>query len=88
MSTSLKTYLLILILVVLSVAGFFWWQTTQKQTSLQPSPTPAGLGSELYQKTANPAKSLPVVNPLENKPQVNPLSGANPFSGIKTNPFK
>lgn len=27
-------------------------------------------------------------NPLENKPDVNPADKANPFTNIKTNPFK
>lgn len=27
-------------------------------------------------------------NPLEDKPDVNPVSKTNPFSEIKTNPFK
>jgi hypothetical protein len=84
MSTHLKQYMLILILVALSVSGFLWWQTVQKKAS-QPT---EGLGSKLYQKTENPADNLPAVNPLENKPAVNPLSGSNPFTDIKTNPFR
>ncbi len=83
MSAHLKTYLLIVILVVLAIAGFFWWQTDR-----QPAEAPGGLGSELYQESTNPAENLPTGNPLENKPEVNPLSEANPFSDIKTNPFK
>lgn len=80
MSNNFKTHLLIMVLVAFSIVGFFWWQTNRK--------TPKGFGSELYQKTVNPAENLPAVNPLENKPEVNPLSKANPFSSIKTNPFK
>ncbi len=53
----------------------------------QDQPT-EGLGGELYPETGNPADNLPAVNPLENKPAVNPLSGSNPFSEIKTNPFR
>ncbi|OGN03200.1 MAG: hypothetical protein A2651_02210 [Candidatus Yanofskybacteria bacterium RIFCSPHIGHO2_01_FULL_42_12] len=80
----MKASLVVIILVVFVVIGFLWWQTTQKQ----PSETQGGLGSELYQNTENPAENLPAVNPLENKPEVNPLSDTNPFSDIKTNPFK
>lgn len=83
MGNHLKLYLLILFLVALIVAGFLWWQTLQKQG--QPT---EGLGGELYPTTGNPADNLPAVNPLENKPAVNPLSGSNPFSDIKTNPFR
>ena len=83
MSIHLKLYLLILILVALAVAGFFWWQTVR-----QSAETSSGLGSEIYQKTGNPAENLPAVDSLGNKPEVNPLSKANPFSNIKTNPFK
>ncbi len=83
MNTHLKIYLAVLVLVILTVAGFLWWQTLQKQS--QPT---EGLGSELYPTTGNPADNLPAVNPLENKPAVNPLSGSNPFSDIKTNPFR
>ena len=87
----MKMYLLALIIVVLAVAGFLWWQTTsQEETGQQPTETPTqgGLGSGLYQDTENPADSLPAINPLENKPEVNPLNETNPFSNIKTNPFK
>jgi len=87
----MKMYLLALIIVVLAVAGFLWWQTiSQEETGQQPTETPTqdGLGNELYQNIENPADSLPAVNPLENKPEVNPLNEANPFSNIKTNPFK
>ena len=83
MDTHLKLYFSVLILAVLAIAGFFWWQTVR-----QSAETPSGLGSELYQKTANPAETLPAVDPLGNKPEVNPLSEANPFSNIKTNPFE
>lgn len=85
MDTNLKAYLLMIFLVVIAVVGFFWWQINFKSTE-----TPKGLGSELYQNqdTVNPAENLPAVNPLENKPEVNPLSETNPFSNIKTNPFK
>ncbi len=83
MNTHLKLYLLILLLAALVVVGFLWWQTTQEQDR----PT-EGLGGELYPETGNPADNLPTVNSLENKPEVNPLSGSNPFSEIKTNPFR
>ncbi|MEK7121795.1 MAG: hypothetical protein AAB857_03765 [Patescibacteria group bacterium] len=82
MNTHLKIYLLVLILVALAIAGFFWWQGRQS------AETPSGLGSELYPETGNPADNLPAVNPLENKPAVNPLSESNPFTDIKTNPFR
>lgn len=87
MSGNLKLYLLIVILVVLAVVGFVVWQNSQKEV-IKPAEEAGGLGSELYQKSGNPAENLPVVNPLENKPEVNPLSETNPFSGVKTNPFK
>lgn len=77
-------YLAVLILAALIIVVFLWRQSIQNKSS----ETPEGLGSELYQKTENPAQNLPTVNPLENKPEVNPLSDANPFSGIKTNPFR
>lgn len=85
MNVNLKIYLLILALVILGIIGFFWWQTDRQSTE-----APKGLGSELYQdqNTINPADNLPAVNPLENKPETNPLSGTNPFSDLKTNPFK
>lgn len=83
MNTHLKLYFSVLILAVLAITGFLWWQTVR-----QSAETSSGLGSEIYQKTGNPAENLPAVDSLGNKPEVNPLSKANPFSNIKTNPFK
>ena len=84
MSANLKLYLPTIVLIIIAVIGFFWWQI-----NLQPTEPPKGLGSELYQNQniINPADNLPAVNPLENKPEANPLSGTNPFSNVKTNPF-
>ena len=84
MSNHFKTYLAMLILVALVLVVFLWRESIRNKSS----ETQGGLGSDLYQKTENPAQNLPTVNPLKNKPEFNPLSEANPFSGIKTNPFK
>ncbi|MDO8599899.1 MAG: hypothetical protein Q7R44_00605 [bacterium] len=84
-NTHLKLYLILLVLVAVTVVGFLWWQTTRQSNEI-----PEGLGSELYQNqnTTSPAENLPIANPLENKPDSNPLTGTNPYSDIKTNPFK
>ncbi|OGN06013.1 MAG: hypothetical protein A2746_01550 [Candidatus Yanofskybacteria bacterium RIFCSPHIGHO2_01_FULL_44_22] len=86
MSGHLKLYLIVLIVAVAAIFGFLQWQ--KYKTAQTPVEKPAGIGSDLYQKTGNPAENLPAINPLDNKPDVNPLSEANPFSDIKTNPFK
>ena len=86
MNSHLKLYLVILVVAIAAILGFLQWQ--KYRIAKTPAEKPAGIGSDLYQKSGNPADNLPAVNPLDNKPDVNPLSEANPFSNIKTNPFK
>ncbi|OGM99071.1 MAG: hypothetical protein A2736_02000 [Candidatus Yanofskybacteria bacterium RIFCSPHIGHO2_01_FULL_41_27] len=86
MNSHLKSYLIILIVAVAAIFGFLQWQ--KYQTVQAPAEKPAGIGSDLYQQAGNPADNLPAINPLENKPDTNPLTQTNPYSNIKTNPFK
>lgn len=89
MTNRTKLYLIIAaIAVVVAAAAVFWWWRQTKEQVVAPTPTPGGMGSELYQKVENPGEKLPEVNPLGNKPDTNPLSETNPFKNVKTNPFK
>lgn len=86
MENRAKLYLIIAAAAA-AVAVFWWWRQTNEKI-VAPTPTPGGIGSDLYQKAGNPAEKLPEVNPLGNKPDTNPLSETNPFKNVKTNPFE
>ncbi|MEK7657591.1 MAG: hypothetical protein AAB366_00095 [Patescibacteria group bacterium] len=83
----------IVALIVLSIAGYFYWQKF-KAPKLTPEEQAIGEAGEAAEKiTESAAKSaLPSLdinkNPLEEAPDINPASQANPFKDIKTNPFK
>ncbi|TSC96387.1 MAG: hypothetical protein Athens071426_347 [Parcubacteria group bacterium Athens0714_26] len=89
-----KTTLILLIVVVLliGVTGYLYWIKLKKSASLDQSAIQNA--GDAAQKITDSATQgvLPSINtqsnPLENAPDINPTSKTNPFSNIKTNPFK
>ena len=73
-------------------AGYWYWQSTRAAPALE---TQALQNAEeavqviTESATQGVLPSLDVeTNPLGDSTDVNPISKTNPFSGIKTNPFK
>lgn len=86
-----KLLIIILVVVVLVLVGgvLYYWETRTQKSSAEQAVNDAqetvdsineNLGESLFGTTT--------ANPLENVPDVNPYKNTNPFSDIKTNPFK
>lgn len=90
----MNKYLLFLIIIILiigaGIAGYFYWTDWRKT----PEEKALEMANEAVEKITESATQgvLPELggqtNALEDKPDINPVSQTNPFSGIKTNPFK
>lgn len=79
--------------VVLIAAGYWYWQSTKEVlTPEQEALRGAGDAAQAITDSATqgvlPSLDIPPANPLGDMPDVNPAAKANPFSGIKTNPFE
>lgn len=74
--------LVVLLLVVLGV-----YLKKPKPASNQPAEESSPAETLIDSATKGTLPSLET-NPLENKPDLNPADKANPFTNIKTNPFK
>jgi hypothetical protein len=89
---SKKPLIAFVIAVVLLAAGYWYW----KNTRVVPTPEEANLnkiGDSV--KAINESVTQGVLpsldvqsNPLSEVPDVNPVTKTNPFSGVKTNPFR
>lgn len=90
----MNKYLILAVAVVLiiglGIAGYFYW-TDWRKTPEEKVLEKAGEAAEKITESATRGV-LPELggqtNALEDKPDINPVSQTNPFSGIKTNPFK
>jgi flagellar basal body-associated protein FliL len=87
-----KLLLIILIVVVLALVGggYYYWKTkTQKSATQQAAEdiqkTAANISADIG-NNVSPDVTTPVVN-LPNT-DANPYNKTNPFSNLKTNPFK
>lgn len=77
----------IAVLAIITVAiGWWYYQKSHKASNAieQAGDLTGNLGREAAKGT------MPSINtnPMENAPDTNPVSKTNPFSNIKTNPFK
>jgi len=66
--------------VVIMMFGFRLKNKTAEITEDIESKIDASLGAQLYDISGNPAQDLPETNPF--------VAQTNPFSDIKTNPFR
>ena len=87
-----KKILIIIIAAVLSIGlvigGYFYWQKIKakpEERALEKTGEAAEQITESATKGVLPSLGT---NPLENQPDINPAGQANPFKGIKTNPFE
>lgn len=82
------------VLIVAAVAAGFWYSQYYQKS-------PEVTGTDAIQQASSAVENLgesasqgvlpsidPQSNPIENMPDTNPVSKTNPFSGVKTNPFK
>lgn len=78
-------------LAILATLGYFGW-IKWKEYKLSPEDkvlNSAGDSANKITESATKGVLPPIqVNPLDGKPDVNPADKANPFTDIKTNPFK
>ena len=87
-----KLLIAFVVAVVLLAAGYWYWKNTQTV----PTPEQANLNNvgDSVEALNNSATQgvLPSLgiqsNPLSDVPDVNPVTKTNPYSEIKTNPFR
>lgn len=80
------------LIVALLGAGYWYWQRTRatpplEEQALQNAEETAQVITESASQGILPSLDVQA-NPLGDSTDVNPVSKTNPFSGIKTNPFK
>ncbi len=84
--------LIVVILIILGVAGYFYWQKYQspaakESAALENAVDATQAITDSASKGVLPSMNVQT-NPLEKAPDTNPINKTNPFSNIKTNPFK
>ncbi len=72
--------------VIVIVAALVTWYLIERSTETPGEKAVGDLEDALESAGALPEID-PLSNPLEEMPDVNPVDAANPFKGIKTNPF-
>jgi len=87
-----KLLIAFVIAIVLLAAGYWYW------TSTRTAPTPeevniSAVGDAVKAITDSATQGvLPSLdiqtNPLDSVPDINPVTKTNPYSGVKTNPFR
>ena len=83
---SLIAGVIVVAVLGLAVVGYLFLKKSQK--------TPEEKAAETVEKTLESATGgvLPefpsLANPLEKLPEINPIEKANPFKGLRTNPFE
>lgn len=89
MKKSILTLIVVVIVIGLGIAGYFYWD---KYMKVSPEIKAVENAGESAQKITDSATQgvLPEINtnPLENKPEVNPIGKTNPFKDLKINPFE
>ncbi|MDE1970267.1 MAG: hypothetical protein KGI50_01690 [Patescibacteria group bacterium] len=82
-------FLVFIAIIVFIVGGFIFWKY---KSNKKLTPPPASSGLEQTVASSVTQGVLPSLNnsltPLQNQPNLNPIQTANPFTTIKTNPFK
>jgi len=96
MNKKILSIVLVVIVLILIGGGYYYWKIKIQKVSEAPksateqaiddvqrmaASTSANIGSSV-----SPNVAVPTVNPITT--DVNPYSETNPFSNLKTNPFK
>jgi len=90
MNKKLLIIVLVVVALVLVGGGYYYWKTkTQKSATEQAAEdmqkTAANISADIV-NNVSPDVTTPTVNLPDTN--ANPYSGTNPFSNLKTNPFK
>lgn len=90
MNKKLLIGLVILVIIAIAVFGYWYYRKSQTTAGTDALQKAGDLTKDLGEKAAKGV--LPAIdpgsNPMEGAPDTNPISKTNPFSGIRTNPFK
>jgi hypothetical protein len=82
MSKKNTTIVSVLLILVLIGGGYYYWKIKmQKSTAQQAADILAEIGNNVSPDVTTPAINLPDTN-------TNPYSKTNPFTNLKTNPFR
>mgnify|MGYP001558595751 CR=1 FL=1 len=91
MSKNLKIVIILAIIIILSLSGFFIWKKFYQKSPTEKTIEKAGETAEIITESATQG-ILPSINstanPYDNVSETNPVEKANPFKNIKTNPFE
>ena len=82
---------LAVILVAAAIAfGYWYYQKSHKAAGINAIEQAGNSADDLSKQASQGVLPSinPQSNPMEGAPDINPVSKTNPFSGIKTNPFK
>ncbi len=76
--------------LIVAAAGYWYYQKSHKAAEISAIEQAGNSAENLSKQAAQGVLPSinPQSNPMENAPDTNPVSKTNPFSGIKTNPFK
>jgi cytoskeletal protein RodZ len=87
-----KLLIAFVVAIVLLAAGYWYWQNARVAPTLeeanlnQVGDSVEALNDSVTQGVL-PSLDVPS-NPLSDVPDVNPVTKTNPYSGVKTNPFR
>lgn len=91
MNKNLKIVIILAIVIILSLTGFFIWEKLYQKSPTEKTIEKAGETAEIITESATQGV-LPSINstanPYDNVSETNPVEKANPFKNIKTNPFE
>jgi len=91
MNRKLLIGLIVLVVVLIAGAGgYFYYQKLKKAAQSDAIQNAGNFADDLSKNAAQGVLPSidPKSNPMENAPDTNPVSKTNPFTNIKTNPFK
>ncbi len=84
----------VVLLIGLGTSSYIYWNKYKASKAVKPEIETLQGAEDTAKKITDSATQgvLPSINtqsnPLENAPDINPANKTNPFSNIKTNPFK
>ncbi len=83
-----KLLIAFVVAVVLLAAGYWYWKNIQSSVPVVPAPEQANINQVGDSVKALNDSATQGVLPSLAVPDANPTTKTNPFSGLKTNPFR
>ncbi|HEY4475265.1 MAG TPA: hypothetical protein VJB92_00875 [Candidatus Paceibacterota bacterium] len=87
MSNKTTWIITISVILILIIAGVIYWQSKKNGGLADEQKQLEDLNKALEETNAVPTLNIGA-NPLDKLPDTNPVTEANPFTNLKTNPFK